>query len=98
MRYVELNPVRAGLCARPEDWPWSSIHAHLNKKDDRLVNTKATSKLVSDWGEYVNGITPADEQDALRAHTRTGRPVGAEEFLEALEKRLGRSLPRKRKQ
>lgn len=98
MRYVELNPVRAGLCARPEDWPWSSIHAHLNNKDDPLVTTKATSKLVSNWSEYVAGITPANEQDALRAHTRTGRPVGTEEFLETVEKRLGRSLPRKRKQ
>ena len=28
-RYVELNPVRAGLAARPEDWRWSSARAHL---------------------------------------------------------------------
>jgi len=24
--YIHNNPVKAGLCARPEDWPWSSIH------------------------------------------------------------------------
>jgi hypothetical protein len=28
MRYVELNPVRAGLTAMPWDWPWSSARAH----------------------------------------------------------------------
>ncbi|WP_223296636.1 transposase [Thiorhodovibrio frisius] len=28
-RYVELNPVRARLCQRPEDWEWSSAQAHL---------------------------------------------------------------------
>jgi putative transposase len=28
-RYLALNPVRAGLCARPEDWPWSSCRAVL---------------------------------------------------------------------
>ena len=28
-RYVERNPVAAGLVARPEDWPWSSCQAHL---------------------------------------------------------------------
>jgi REP element-mobilizing transposase RayT len=28
-RYLALNPVRAGLCARPEDWPWSSYRAAL---------------------------------------------------------------------
>ena len=26
-RYVYLNPVRAGLCARPQDWPWSGIRS-----------------------------------------------------------------------
>jgi putative transposase len=29
VRYVVLNPVRAGLCERPEDWPWSSYRAFL---------------------------------------------------------------------
>jgi putative transposase len=28
-RYLPMNPVRAGLCARPEDWPWSSYAALL---------------------------------------------------------------------
>jgi putative transposase len=28
-RYVPTNPVRAGLCPRAEDWPWSSYPAHL---------------------------------------------------------------------
>lgn len=26
--YIHLNPVKAGLCAKPEDWAWSSIHRH----------------------------------------------------------------------
>jgi putative transposase len=29
MRYVSLNPVRARLVKRAEDWPWSSVRAHL---------------------------------------------------------------------
>ena len=29
IRYIPLNPVRAGLCKRPEDWPWSSCRATL---------------------------------------------------------------------
>src|SRR5277367_1716111 len=33
-RYVELNPVRARLAGRAEDWPWSSVHAHLAGRDD----------------------------------------------------------------
>ena len=36
-RYVERNPVRAGLVDRPEDYHWSSAAAHLAGQDDRLV-------------------------------------------------------------
>ncbi|MBU1168707.1 MAG: transposase [Proteobacteria bacterium] len=39
-KYVELNPVRAGLVKRPEDWPWSSARPHITGKDDILVNIK----------------------------------------------------------
>jgi len=26
VQYIHLNPVKAGLASRPEDWPWSSVH------------------------------------------------------------------------
>jgi REP element-mobilizing transposase RayT len=29
IRYIELNPVAAGLCDNPEEWEWSSCRAHL---------------------------------------------------------------------
>ena len=37
-RYVALNPVRARLVARAEDWRWSSVKAHLEGRDDGLVS------------------------------------------------------------
>ncbi len=37
VRYVSLNPVRAQLVKRAEDWPWSSVDAHLRRKNDGLV-------------------------------------------------------------
>ena len=37
VRYVSLNPVRAGLVKRAQDWKWSSVRAHMRGKDDRLV-------------------------------------------------------------
>jgi putative transposase len=36
-RYVELNPVRAGLVKKPEACPWSSAKAHINEQNDILV-------------------------------------------------------------
>ncbi|MEY4744859.1 MAG: hypothetical protein RL272_804, partial [Candidatus Parcubacteria bacterium] len=35
--YVELNPVRAGLVARPEDWPYSSARCFLGMNEDSLI-------------------------------------------------------------
>jgi putative transposase len=37
VRYVALNPVRAGLVARAQDWRWSSVHAHLSAADDGIT-------------------------------------------------------------
>ncbi len=37
VRYTELNPVTAGLCEAPDRWRWSSVHAHLEGRDDILV-------------------------------------------------------------
>jgi len=47
-RYVERNPVRARLCARPQDWLWSSAAAHLAAGDDApgiVRNPEAEAKV-----------------------------------------------------
>ena len=38
-RYVAMNPVRARLVGRAEDWPWSSVRAHLAGRNDGLAET-----------------------------------------------------------
>jgi putative transposase len=35
--YIALNPVRAGLCQRPEDWPWSAHRALAGFEPDGIV-------------------------------------------------------------
>ena len=45
-RYVELNPVRARLVERAENWPWSSARAHLARR--RLGRRGAVARR--DWG------------------------------------------------
>ena len=84
MRYVELNPVRAELCARPEDWRWSSARSNLGVEVDGLVDTAATSRLVDDLRSYLDEAIPTDTLDLIRKHTRTGRPVGSEQFVRSL--------------
>lgn len=91
-RYVELNPVRARLVDRPEDWPWSSARAHLASRDDELVTAAPLSEAVGDWSTFLGSPLPAGDLEALRRHERTGRPSGSAPFVAELEHRLGRRL------
>ena len=96
MRYVELNPVRAGLVARAWDWPWSSVRANLGHHSDDLVDTARAGDIVSNWAEYL-AETPADAELAnIRRQTRIGRPEGDSDFIDVLERRTGRRLRRRK--
>ena len=91
-----VNPVRAGLCARPGDWPWSSAAAHLAGRDDGLVAVAPLLELAGDWRALLDGGLDEAALAAIRAHERTGRPLGSEAFLDGLEARLGRILKKQR--
>jgi putative transposase len=95
-RYVELNPVRANLVARPEDYPWSSARAHLLERDDALVTVAPLLARVADWPTFLREAMDPDVLADVRKHQRTGRPLGDEAFVGHLEELLGRILrPRK---
>ena len=36
LRYIHRNPVKRGLCERPEDWEWSSFHQHATGREGRV--------------------------------------------------------------
>ncbi len=91
-RYVELNPVRAKLVKRAEDWPWSSARAHLAGGDDGIVRVKPLLDAVPDWAGFLAQGLAQDDAETLRRGERTGRPLGSEAFLKDLERRTGRAL------
>ena len=95
-RYVELNPVRAGLAVRAEDWPWSSARAHLAGRGDGLVKLQPLLDQVGDWAGFLDAGLSEAEHAAIRAGERTGRPLGSAEFVAGLEQRLGRALARQK--
>lgn len=96
MRYVELNPVRAGLVRRASDWRWSSARANLNEVADDLVDTARTRNVISNWEEYL-ADTPSDAELAnIRRQTRIGRPEGDRAFIDYLELRTGRRVRRRK--
>lgn len=92
VRYIELNPVRAGLCDRPEQWRWSSVHAHKSGRSDGVVNAAAMQTFVTDWSRYLSDTGSAEEIDFLRRQTRSGRPAAAGPSLAIFEQLTGRRL------
>jgi putative transposase len=95
MRYVELNPVRAGLVAAAEQYDWSSARAHLGGEDAADVLAQGEWKrcwTAEEWGTILN--TDDQEGSRIREATYGGRPWGSSQFVEQLETFLGRRLKR----
>lgn len=93
MRYVELNPLRAGLVQSAADYAWSSAFIHLGAKDPAdLVDLEQWRRDWSneEWAQLLRGGT--EEPAAIREATYAGRPLGSSQFVAALEERLGRGL------
>ena len=95
IRYVLLNPVRAGLARTAIEWPHSSARAQVLGEPDLLVNCKPGAERVHDWQTFL--AENADgAMEALRRHGRLGRPLGSDDFIARLESISGRTLrPRK---
>ena len=92
-RYVGLNPVRAGLVARALDWPWSSVRAHLDGRPDPLLTPgPLAERLGEDLPQYFDLDVDEEAKRALRRASSTGRPLGAAEWIKALERSTGRTL------
>ena len=93
LRYVSLNPVRARLVDRPEDWQWSSVRAHLARQDDPVVRVAPALERVGDFAAFLGEeFDEALTYAALRKAESVGRPVGSREWLADMEARTGRTL------
>ena len=95
-RYIELNPVRAGMVVAPSDYRWSSARAHLRGKDDGLVKVSPLLKIAGNWRRLLTRAAKEEEIEMFRRHERTGRVLGDEDFQKRLEKNLGRVLRRQK--
>ena len=94
-RYIETNPVAAKMVKSPEAYRWSSVHAHLNGRDDILTKVAPLLELVDDWQAFLK-LPVAEDVKKIQQHERSGRPLGGERFVTQLEKNAGRVLrPRK---
>ena len=96
MRYVELNPVRAGLVEDPTQWRWSSARAHTLGEPDEYIRPASFVSVGRDWNELLRKGCAKEEMLELRERTRTGRPCGSKTFVSKVESLLGRTLHRRK--
>jgi len=92
LRYVSLNPVRARLVARAQDWRWSSTRAHLTGKPDGIT---ARAPIRERFGRFADVLAAEPDADAfarLRAAESIGRPLGDDRFMARAERAAKRRL------
>jgi putative transposase len=84
IRYVELNPVRAGLAESPERYRWSSAAAHLSGSDNSHLLDMAfwqQSGGAQNWQELLNTTATEGDTKRLRSAIYSGKPLGSEGFV-----------------
>ena len=92
-RYIELNPVRAGIVANPREYRWSSFHSNALTVPDGLVTPHAEYiNLGSNEFERAVNYCSLFEQPqqegviaVLREHTQSGTPLGNDRFRTQIE-------------
>jgi len=105
LRYIEANPLRAGMVADPGAYPWSSYRRHGLGQPDPLLDSlpewdelgRTESERCSRWRRFVVAARAGRDLEPIRASLRSGRPYGSDSWVKATADRLGVSLvPRPR--
>lgn len=100
-RYVELNPVRAGMVADPVEYPWSTYHRHAGKRgefpwvdiDPCYEAMGATEEQRSaNYRDFVTSAIPRGEWDLIRESIQRGQLTGSHRFVDQVEAIIGRRI------
>ena len=94
VRYIELNPVRAGMVAQPEAYAWSSFRARVGIVDcpwlDPVPGMETLSKnqviAASAYSKYVKSAIPEGEWEMIRTAVARNQLTGNDKFVEEIYK------------
>jgi putative transposase len=104
-RYIELNPVRAGMVTAPEDYRWSSYRANAGGESCPLLRYHAIYMALGDspesrqraYRELFRAVLGPGQLDAIRSAVQTGTPLGNDRFREQIEAALKRKVGQARR-
>jgi putative transposase len=97
-RYIELNPVRAGIVEDPADYPWSSFRHHaLGVRDPLLSDHSEYLRLgatpaarIDAYGRFVRAAMPPSLLEEIRRALNKCRALGSDVFVAEIQRQLGR--------
>ncbi len=90
LRYVERNPMRAGLVDRAETWRWGSLYRRINgSPEEQALLSESPVALGRSWCDYVNQPQTEAELAAIRCSLQRGRPYGGDAWQTKVTKQLG---------
>ncbi len=96
IRYVEMNPVRAKIVKKAENYIWSSAAAHCAGQIDNVLTTKDYWKKqfesIGDWSSWLEQGNTVDDLLIIRRNIDKGLPCGSDRFIKKFEKQIGRML------
>jgi putative transposase len=95
-RYVERNPVRAGLASRAEDWPWSSASLAATAARARPTLSPWPVQQPDEWRDWVNQPEPEHTLEALRSSITRSVPWGTRDWQAEVTRSQGTEWPRRR--
>ncbi len=89
-RYVERNPLRAGLVKRAQEWRWSSLWTRRNgtAEQKRILHDWPVDRPAN-WVQWVNQPQTAAEEAAMRTSIQRSRPFGRPAWQYKMADRLG---------
>ena len=99
-RYIELNPLRAGIVSRPGDYIWSSYRFHAEGKREQLVDDdplyaglgSTQSERQQRYKQWIASSLSDNELHSIRTATQKGTVIGNQRFERVIESTTGRSM------
>jgi putative transposase len=95
-RYIELNPVRAGIVANPEEYRWSTYCIKIGENNSHCLDFDPCYLALADsqadreckYAEWVRKTIPAGELEQIRLPLQRGQLTGSKKFVDEIEKKL----------
>ncbi len=95
IRYIERNPVAAGMVKQAQDYVWSSAAARCGLVENEILAPNHRLKIgvkPDDWSAWLAETESPEKVGVLERHVQKGLPCGGKSFIKKLEKKVGKSL------